>query len=228
MQRPQGQRRRSSSATPTPMPNTTTHATASGTALMRLHSQWLRSGAEEDPQATRVFFAIRQDRFVGGRSSEGPERRGRNAQQTVQVSSGSDRGKRRRCPWGTTGSNRPRTHSDGNVGTYVLRANRHRRASADDNGDQPRIPNNDSNETPGLLTLRQAAPGTHPTRGCHHLPAGWSLCRLRTVAGGGPESGTFQPHAGIGPDSGVWAGEEPSCVVVAAHYPVRLVREKGA
>src|SRR4051812_33253686 len=166
MQRPQGQRRGGSSATPAP--STTTHATASGTALMRSNSQWLPSGAEEEPQATRVFLGIRQDRFVGGRSSEGPERRGRNAQQTVQVSSGGDRGKRRRRSRGTSRSSRPRT--DCERGNHVYRGYHHLNDSPDDTGDHERIPDNESNETSRLLTPPRTAPRTDQPGGAPPTP----------------------------------------------------------
>jgi hypothetical protein len=170
MRRPQGQRRGSSN--PTPTPSTKTHATASGTDLIRLISQWPPSGPEEESQAARVVHAVLQDRFVGGRSSEGPEGRGENAQQAVQVSAGGDRGKRRRCPRGTNGSNRPRTHSDSNVGTYVLGANRHRRASADDTGDQRRIPDHESNQARRLLTPREPHQGPSRRGGPSTAPQG--------------------------------------------------------
>jgi hypothetical protein len=183
-----------------PHPTGGTNATAPGTSLMRSHSQWLPSKAEEEPQAVRVPMALTTGPFRRRRSSERLQRGGKNAQQTAQMSNRGDSGKRLPGRRGTSRSNSPSRRSDRRNGGTDTWADHHRRATrdvsgGDDTGDHERVADYESNETPRLLTPPRAATtpsGTASMRGPWEPPAGVRGHLYGTVARAGYNSGTFR------------------------------------
>lgn len=192
---------------------------------MHLRSQRYFSGRSVQPYVGRDL--ITKHRFVRGRTSEGPEQGDKNGKPNAQVASRSDSGVRHRGYRRTSRSNRPRTDNDRN-GNHVYRGYHHLVDTGADTADHARDPAREGKETQGLLIHPRAISRTTRWTGCHHPGGRGHFCRIGTAERFRTTLGHFNRTLSSGLVRGVWTGEEPSRVLVAAHYPVRLVREKGA